>query len=101
VTEKSSSYTYVPELRSVMPDAFIVAYDKTCKNHQKEGYEGGRNAVCIDMSPRWWPASREAEFQRRLTLQTEAVEKWRKSGKPAGDIKEFISPELRELMDKW
>jgi hypothetical protein len=101
VTEKSSSYTYVPELRSVMPGAFIVAYDKTCKNHQKEGHEGGRNVLYINAAHSWWPASREAELERRLALQAEAVEKWRKSGKPAGDIKGFISPELRELMDRW
>ena len=101
VTEKSSSHSYVGGLSAAMPGRFIVAYDKTLENHQKRGKESGRNVHSVDSSVTWWPASREADFQRRLALQAEAVEKWRASGKPVEAFSEFISPELRELMDKW
>jgi hypothetical protein len=99
VTESSSSYTYVPGLAAGMPGPFIVAYDKSLLNHRKLGL----NYLCLDSSVVWRRIAdkeAEAEFQRRLVLQAEAVAKWRASGKPVKALGEFISPELQELMAK-
>jgi len=90
----ASSYGYVPGLTSRMPGNFILACDKSLENHDGEG----RNAVFVDGHVEWWPAKREAEFERRLALQNEAVARWRASGRPAGAVGEFIGPELWKLM---
>mgnify|MGYP000887007776 CR=1 FL=1 len=90
-----SDYAFVPGLAATMPGGFILAHDKSLENHDGEG----RNVVFVDAHVEWWPAKREAEFERRLALQNEAVARWRASGRPAGDFGEFVSPELRKSMD--
>jgi hypothetical protein len=81
ITERSSSYTYVSGLTSSMPGTFILLYDKDPSGHPGICRGGGRNVLHIDCSAELWPASREAEFQRRLALQAETIAKWRGSGK--------------------
>ena len=99
VTEKSTSYSYIPGLSSAMPGGFVVAHDKSFLNHKvNEGSEGYCTFLLIDGSVERWRGSNEPAFERRLTLQAEAVAKWRASGKPVKDIGEFISPELRAMM---
>jgi prepilin-type processing-associated H-X9-DG protein len=83
-----SSYAYVPGLSPAMPDQMIVAYDKSLKHHSK----AGRNVLFVDAHVEWWPAAREAEFQKLLVEQRAAVEAWRKSGKPVESLKEFLKP---------
>jgi len=96
VTEKSSSYTYIPGLTLAMPGTFIVAHDKSLANHQQ-----GRAVLLVNSEVVWWQTAneaQEAQFHRRLALQAEAVAKWRASGKPAEAIGEFMSPELKALL---
>ncbi len=95
VTADSSGYAYVPGLNACMPGDFVVAHDRSLANHH--GY--GRCVVCVDAHVEWWPASREADFQRLLVLQKEAVDRWRASGKLHEGLERFVGPELRRLMD--
>jgi prepilin-type processing-associated H-X9-DG protein len=87
--EKNGSYAYVPGLCAAMP-VMILAYDKSLKHHDKEGHESGRNVLWTDAHVEWWPAAREAEFQKLLAEQSAAVEAWRKSGKPVESLPEFL-----------
>jgi len=93
--EQWSSHVYLPGQACDLPGSFIVMYDKP-GNH----WGGGINVAHIDASVEWWPSSRQAEFLRRVQLQTEAVAKWRASGKPAKAFGEFVSPELQDLMGR-
>jgi hypothetical protein len=89
-----TSFVYLPGRGSWCPGPFHLAYDKP------DNHWGGVNALRVDCVTEWWPASRAAEFLRRVELENEAVARWRASGKPAEAFGEFISPELRDLMKR-
>jgi prepilin-type processing-associated H-X9-DG protein len=80
--EQKTSYAYVPGLSAAMPAVMILAYDKFLKHHDKQGHESGRNVLWTDAHVEWWPAAREAEFQKLLAEQSAAVEEWRKAHPP-------------------
>ena len=72
------------------PEDMILAYDKSLEHHDKEGHESGRNVLFADAHVEWWPASREAEFQKKLAEQREAVRKWRAAGAKKADMDKFF-----------
>jgi len=90
ITERSSSYTYESGLRADMPSDFILAYDKSLDNHKG----AGRNVAFIDAHVERWPASREAELREKLAAQREAIDAWRKSGKPVESLEEIYAKVL-------
>lgn len=84
ITEASSSYVYVPGLRSDMPGDFILAYDKH-ENHERPGC----NVAFVDGHVEWRRS--EEDLARTLATQREAVAAWRKSGKPIESLKEIYA----------
>lgn len=79
----ASSYTLVPDLRADMPSDLILAYETSLANHG----DHGRNVAFIDTSSKWWPAGREAEFQRRLAEQAEKVRNWKPPAASAEEVR--------------
>ena len=77
VTERSSSYVLLPGRCAEMPGAFFLIYEKP-ENHRWCGF----HVVYTDAHVEWWPAKREAEFQKLLAEQRTAVEEWRKAHPP-------------------
>ncbi len=69
-----------------MPVSLVLAYDDSPENHDGKG----RNVVFADAHVEWWPASREAEFQKKLAAQREAVKKWREAGAKKEDMAKFF-----------
>ena len=94
VTERSSSYVLMPGLSAYMPRAFILIWEKPGNPGRS-----GVHVVRLDVWVEWWPGEREAELQTFVGLQSQAVAKWRSSGKPVKDIGEFIGPELRAMLE--
>ena len=94
VTEKSSSYVYVPGLRADMPSELILGCDKPenhpAKRERFRRHEAGRNVLFVDAHVEWWPGTREAELQARLRRQSEAVARWRQAGARPEDIPKFL-----------
>jgi hypothetical protein len=93
VTELSSSYILVPGLRSEMPQEFVLIYEKP-GNHGRDGF----HVVRCDARAEWWPVNCDRELEHLLELQAAAVARWRRSGRPASAISEFISPELAVML---
>ncbi len=86
-------YAYEPGLRADMPGHVALAYDNSLENHDREGKKTGRNVLFADAHVEWWPASREAEFQKKLREQREAVRKWRAAGAKVEDMEKFFGKE--------
>ncbi len=67
------SYVIVPGIDADMPDDFVVAYESSLENHSMPG----RNVAFLDGHVEWWPAAREAEFQRCLAEQGKKIQDWK------------------------
>ncbi len=85
VSERSSSYVYLPGRFIALPGDFILAYDKP-ENHDGDGI----NAVFVDGHVAWRKmdtANARANFQKELAEQEaqlpELRQRWEKSGRPA------------------
>lgn len=78
VSAKSTDYAYERGLRADMPGGFILACDKTPRDHHGPG-DPGRHVVYISGEGAYYPAGCEQEFQRRLAAQRKAIAEWRKS----------------------
>ena len=62
-------YGFESGLRAEMPEDYVLAYDRAHR-HPMAGRDGeGRNVVLLNGELEWWPAAREAEFQKRLAAQ--------------------------------
>jgi Protein of unknown function (DUF1559)/Protein of unknown function (DUF3352) len=87
VSAKSSSYIYIPGLRSTVPGTFFLAYEKP------ENHRVGINIVFSDAHVEWrllGPA-----FDKELRLQKRAVAIWNKGGR-----KEDLGTIYRRLSEK-
>jgi prepilin-type processing-associated H-X9-DG protein len=78
----STSYAYVPGLRSAMPGIVIVAYDKTTADHGGVG----RNVVFADAHVEFWRADSPVDFWEYLAEQMLAIAWARAEGKPDPDF---------------
>ncbi len=76
VSEKSTDYAYERGLRADMPGEFILAYDKTPRDHHGPG-DPGRHVAYINGWGAYYPTGCEQEFQRRLAAQRKAIAEWR------------------------
>ena len=59
---------------AAMPREFFLIYENP-ENHGWHGF----HVIYIDCRAEWWPAEREAEFQKKLAEQSAAVAEWRKT----------------------
>jgi prepilin-type processing-associated H-X9-DG protein len=95
ITERSSSYAYFPGRWYCLPGDFILAYDKTPKNHGGDGF----NVLYVDSSVRWVGRSDIPVFMKTLADQEarlpELRQKWeeqKKAGKKSSPIGSEVPP---------
>jgi hypothetical protein len=65
ITERSSSYTYLPGRWSSLPGDFVLVYDKTPKNHGGDGF----NVLYVDSSVLWVRLSEIPAFMKTIADQ--------------------------------
>jgi len=98
VGNKRDGFILERGLRFGVPEGFILAYCST--SHPMERHRW-RPVVYVSRKPErkwsvagisgaWWPEECEAEFQRKLAAQREAVKRWREAGAKKEDMDKFF-----------